>query len=134
MRVSPPASRLIKLPSRVLVQRGRPLLVGLHVLLWCAAASAAPPAASVGRMFRHGLLWTVVVLIILAAALIALRRFSYRYNQFLRTKRRRSEVSDAWAQHRLPEDWDEQGPARPDDGTESDGFADGGGDGNGDGD
>ena len=133
MKPAPAAFRPIRLPWGVPVRRGGPLLAGLHVLLSCAAASAAPPSASVGRMFRHGLLWTVVVLIILAASLIALRRFSYRYNQFLRTRRRRSEVTDAWAQHRLPEDWDEQEPAPPDDGTESDGFADDG-DGNGDGD
>ena len=112
-------------------KRRLPLMVGVHVLLLQTLASAAPPSPSVGRMFRHGLLWTVVTLIILAASLIALRRFSYRYNQLLRTKRRRSEISDAWAQHRLPEDWEEQAPAPPDDLDESDGFADGGGDGSG---
>ena len=99
------------------------------MLLLHTSASAAPLSPSFGRMFRHGLLWTVVILIILAASLIALRRFSYRYNQLLRTRRRRSEVSDAWTQHRLPEDWDEQAPVPPDDLDESDGFVDGGGDG-----
>jgi hypothetical protein len=102
------------------------LLVGLHVLLLHTAASAAPLSPSAGRTFRHGMLWTAVILIILAASLIALRRFSYRYSQFLKIKPRRSEVSDAWAQHRLPEDWDEQAQAGSDDPTEFDGFADGG--------
>jgi hypothetical protein len=108
------------------------LLIGLYVLLWHTAAWAAPLSPSAGRMFRHGLLWAVVILIILAVSLIALRRFSYRYHQFLRAKRRRSEVSDAWAQHRLPEDWDEPAAASPDDPGDSDGFFDDEGDGSGD--
>jgi len=83
-----------------------------HAAAWAALLShpalAAPAAApSAGRAFRHGLLWTVVILIILAVALIAIRRFTHRFRQFLAVRRRRTEVVDAWSQHRLPEDWKE---------------------------
>ena len=92
-------------------------LPGTMVVLLAAGAAGAgpqpaPPAPSpqqIGRMFRLGLLWTVVILIVLAVALIALRRFSFRYKQRLKRKRKQADTSDVWAQHRLPPDWDEDG-------------------------
>ena len=77
------------------------------------ASYPAPPPQHITRIFRHGLFWAVVILIILAVALIALRRFSFRYKQRLKARRKPADTSDVWPQHRLPPDWDEPptGPA-----------------------
>jgi len=70
-------------------------------------APPAPTLPQIGKMLRHGLLWTVVILFVLVVALLALRRFSFRYKQQLKAKAKQAETSDLWQQHRLPPDWDD---------------------------
>jgi uncharacterized membrane protein YccC len=70
-------------------------------------APPAPTLPQMGKMLRHGLLWTVVIFFILVVALLALRRFSFRYKQQLKPKSKRTEPSDLWQQYRLPPDWDD---------------------------
>jgi hypothetical protein len=111
------------LPHRLTPQGAKHILhTGLLVLLATQAAYAvvsdngsgeggSRDPEEVARLLRSWLMWSTVLLIAGASGLFALLRFSRRMRQRMESRAHRSDTTDVWSQHKLPDDWDaEQSP------------------------
>jgi hypothetical protein len=119
------------LPDRLISHRAKRIFhSGLWLLLATPAAYAiaSDNGSNVGgsrdpkelaRFLGSWLMWSTVLLIAGVVGLVALLRFSRRMRQRLEPRSRRSDRTDVWSQHRLPDDWDAE-PSPPESDSASD--------------